>query len=173
MERDYIMKVVCESTLAPEAKIKKAVFECLVSILSSYYEKIAPYKQNIFNITVKVVKEDEESVALQAIEFWSSICDEEIDILEEYGVARTIGDDIVPLVMPFIEKNIRKPDWRQKERDIVPLVMPLIVTACKVAGISTVRACLAKLVTTCKVAGISTVRACLAKLMCWAYAFVI
>nr|GEY34741.1 importin subunit beta-1 [Tanacetum cinerariifolium] len=151
MERDYIMKVVCKSTLAPEAKIRKAV-----------------------------VKEDEESVALQAIKFWSLICDKEIDILEEYGdfveedqdhnegswniamaggtclglVARTIGDDIVPHVMPFIEKNIRKPDWRQRERDIVPLVMPLIVT-------------------TCKVAGISTVRACLAKLMSWAYASVI
>nr|GEX70363.1 hypothetical protein [Tanacetum cinerariifolium] len=109
MERDYIMKVVYSS-------------------LHVEY----------FNITAKVVKEDEESAALQAIEFWSSICDEEIDILEDYGVARTIGDDTVPLVMPFIEKNIRKPDWRQREGDIVPLVMPLIITACKVAGIKNV-----------------------------------
>nr|GEX42430.1 importin subunit beta-1 [Tanacetum cinerariifolium] len=30
-------------------------------------------------------------------------------------VARTVGDDIVPLVMPFIEENISKPDWRQRE----------------------------------------------------------
>nr|GEV83021.1 importin subunit beta-1 [Tanacetum cinerariifolium] len=171
MERDYIMKVVCESTLSPEVKIRQAAFECLVSISSSYYEKIAPYMQDIFNITAKAVKEDEEPVALQAIEFWSSICDEEIDILEDYGgdftadseipcfyfikqalpalvpmlletllkqeedqdqdegawniamaggtclglVARTVGDDIVPLVMPFIEENIQKPDWRQRE----------------------------------------------------------
>ncbi|KAE8698169.1 Importin subunit beta-1 [Hibiscus syriacus] len=124
----------------------------------------------IFNVTAKTVREDDESVALQAIEFWSSICDEEIDILEEYGgvngdsditcfyfikqalpalvpmllelllkqeedqdqdegawniamaggtclglVARTVGDDIVPLVVPFIEENIAKPDWRQRE----------------------------------------------------------
>nr|GEX42429.1 importin subunit beta-1 [Tanacetum cinerariifolium] len=171
MERDYIMKVVCESTLSPEVKIRQAAFECLVSISSSYYEKIAPYMPDIFNITAKAVKEDEEPVALQAIEFWSSICDEEIDILEDYGgdftadsevpcfyfikqalpalvpmlletllkqeedqdqdegawnlamaggtclglVARTVGDDIVPLVMPFIEENISKPDWRQRE----------------------------------------------------------
>ncbi|XP_076921898.1 importin subunit beta-1-like [Bidens hawaiensis] len=171
MERDYIMKVVCEATLSPEVKIRQAAFECLVSISSSYYEKIAPYMQDIFNITAKAVKEDEEPVALQAIEFWSSICDEEIDILEDYGgdytgdsdipcfyfikqalpalvpmlletllkqeedqdldegawnlamaggtclglVARTVGDDIVPLVMPFIEENITKPDWRQRE----------------------------------------------------------
>ncbi|KAJ4951417.1 hypothetical protein NE237_028249 [Protea cynaroides] len=171
MERDYIMRVVCESTLSPEVKIRQAAFECLVSISSTYYEKLAPYIQDIFNITAKAVKEDEEPVALQAIEFWSSICDEEIDIIEEYGgefsadsdipcfyfvkqalpalvpllletllkqeedqdqdegawnlamaggtclglVARTVGDDIVPLVMPFIQENITKPDWRQRE----------------------------------------------------------
>ncbi|KAJ4957322.1 hypothetical protein NE237_014105 [Protea cynaroides] len=171
MERDYIMRVVCESTLSSELKIRQAAFECLVSISSTYYDKLAPYIQDIFNITAKAVKEDEEPVALQAIEFWSSICDEEIDIIEEYGgefsaesdipcfyfikqalpalvpllletllkqeedqdqdegawnlamaggtclglVARTVGDDIVPLVMPFIQENITKPDWRQRE----------------------------------------------------------
>ncbi|MFQ6632226.1 hypothetical protein Gotur_008551 [Gossypium turneri] len=30
-------------------------------------------------------------------------------------VARTVGDDIVPLVVPFIEENVTKPDWRQRE----------------------------------------------------------
>ncbi|KAI4319408.1 hypothetical protein MLD38_033007 [Melastoma candidum] len=171
MERDYIMRVVCEATLSPDVKIRQAAFECLVAISSTYYEKLAPYIHDIFNITSKAVKEDEEPVALQAVEFWSSICDEEIDILEEYGgdfsgdseipcfyfikkalavlvpmlletllkqeedqdqdegawniamaggtclglVARTVGDDIIPLVMPFIEENIAKPDWRQRE----------------------------------------------------------
>ncbi|GFP93669.1 importin subunit beta-1 [Phtheirospermum japonicum] len=171
MERDYIMRVVCEATLSPEVKIRQAAFECLVAIGSTYYEKLAPYIQDIFNITSKAVLNDEESVALQAIEFWSSICDEEIDIREEYGgeftadsdvpcyyfikqalpalvpllletllkqeedqdqdegawnlamaggtclglVARTAGDDVVPLVMPFIENNLTKHDWRQRE----------------------------------------------------------
>ncbi|KAG7612857.1 Importin-beta N-terminal domain [Arabidopsis suecica] len=171
MERDYIMRVVCEATLSPEVKIRQAAFECLVSIASTYYEKLAHYMQDIFNITAKAVREDDESVALQAIEFWSSICDEEIDILEEYGgefagdsdvpcfyftkqalpglvpllletllkqeedqdldegawniamaggtclglVARAVGDDIVPHVMPFIEEKISKPDWRERE----------------------------------------------------------
>ncbi|PKA64706.1 Transportin-1 [Apostasia shenzhenica] len=171
MERDYIMRVVCEATLSPEVKIRQAAFECLVAISSTYYDKLAPYMQDIFNITAKAVREDEEPVALQAIEFWSSICDEEIDILDDYGsdftadsdipcfyfikqalpalvpmlletllkqeedqdqdegawniamaggtclglVARTVGDDIIPLVMPFMEGNISKSDWRQRE----------------------------------------------------------
>ncbi|CAI0552395.1 unnamed protein product [Linum tenue] len=172
VERDYIMRVVCETTQSTDVKIRQAAFECLVSISTMYYEKLAPYIEEIFKITSKAMKEDEESVALQAVEFWSSICDEEIDILEEYGgdfseagsnipcfyfikqalpalipllleailkqeedqdqdegawniamaggtclylVARTVGDDVVPLVMPFIEQNITKEDWRQRE----------------------------------------------------------
>ncbi|QHO29700.1 hypothetical protein HN51_018115 [Arachis hypogaea] len=171
MERDYIMRVVCEATMSPEPRIRQASFECLVSIAAMYYEKLAPYIQDIYNITAKAIRGDDEPVALQAIEFWSTICDEETDILEDYVgessgdsdipcfyfikqalpalipllletllkqeedqdldegawniamaggtclglVARTVGDDIVPLVMPFIEENITKPDWRQRE----------------------------------------------------------
>eukprot|EP01018_Ginkgo_biloba_P007970 Gb_04236 [translate_table: standard] len=171
MERDYIMRVVCEDTMCADVRIRQSAFECLVSISSMYYDKLVPYMQDIFSITAKAVKGDEERVALQAIEFWSSICDEEIDILEEYGedfsgdsevpcfyfikqalpalvpmlletllkqeedqdldegawnlamaggtclglVARTVGDDVVPLVMPFVQENISKQDWRCRE----------------------------------------------------------
>ncbi|KAH9556956.1 hypothetical protein CY35_07G060100 [Sphagnum magellanicum] len=171
MERDYIMRVVCEATLSPDSRVRQAAFECLVSIGSTYYEKLAPYMQDVFAITSKAVKEDEEPVALQAVEFWSSICDEEIEIQEEYSgdftgdsevpyfqfikqalpalvpmlletltkqdeeqdqeegawnlamaggtclglVARAVGDDVVPLVMPYVQENVSKPDWRCRE----------------------------------------------------------
>ncbi|XP_057947750.1 importin subunit beta-1 [Malania oleifera] len=170
MERNYIMKVVCETAVSKEAEIRQAAFECLVSISSTYYEVLEPYMQTIFDLTSNAVRGDEEAVALQAIEFWSSICDEEIEF-EEYGgaesgdsapphsrfiekalsslvpmlletllkqeeeqdqddgiwnlsmaggtclglVARTVGDAIVPLVMPFVEANILKPEWRSRE----------------------------------------------------------
>ncbi|KAK9289357.1 hypothetical protein L1049_007512 [Liquidambar formosana] len=170
MERNYIMKVVCETAMSKEAEIRQVAFECLVSIASTYYEVLEPYMQTLFELTSNAVKGDEESVALQAIEFWSSICDEEIELQEyeiaESGdsgpphsrfiekalsslvpmlletllkqeedqdqddsiwnlsmaggtclglVARTVGDAIVPLVMPFVEANILKMDWRCRE----------------------------------------------------------
>ncbi|XP_071738286.1 importin subunit beta-1-like [Rutidosis leptorrhynchoides] len=169
MERNYIMKVVCETAMAKEADIRQAAFECLVSIASTYYDVLEPYMQTLFNLTASAVKGDEEGVALQAIEFWSSICDEEIELQDfetgESGdssphsrfiekalpllvpmlletllkqdedqdqedgiwnvamaggtclglVARTVGDAIVPLVMPFVQENISKPDWRSRE----------------------------------------------------------
>ncbi|OVA02769.1 Importin-beta [Macleaya cordata] len=171
MERNYIMKVVCETAMAKEAEIRQVAFECLVSISSTYYDVLEPYMQTLFELTSKAVKEDGEPVALQAIEFWSSICDEEIE-LQEYGgaesgdsapahscfiekalsslvpmlletllkqeedqdqddgvwnlsmaggtclglVAKTVGDSIVPLVMPFVQENIvNTTDWRRRE----------------------------------------------------------
>ncbi|CAH9061420.1 unnamed protein product [Cuscuta europaea] len=171
MERDYIIKVVCEATTAKEVEIRQAAFECLVSIASTYYEVLEPYMQIIIDLSSKAVKEDVEAVALQAIELWSSICDEEIELQDyeedsesgESGaqhsrfiekslpflvpmlletllkqdedqdhdddiwnlamaggtclglVSRTVGDAVVPLVMPFVETNILKPEWRSRE----------------------------------------------------------
>lgn len=169
MERNFIMKVLCDTTGSNELVIRQTAFECLSSISTIYYEHLQPYMQTLFTLTANAVKGDQEPVALQAIEFWSSICDEEIDLQEEYGdddaatsshfhfiekalpslvpmlletllkqeeeqdqddaawnlsmaggtclglVARTVGDAIVPLVLPFIEGNISKPDWRARE----------------------------------------------------------
>ncbi|CAN6483668.1 unnamed protein product [Victoria cruziana] len=170
-ERDYILKVVCEATASSNTKVRLAAFECLVSIASAYYSKLASYMKDLFIITAKAIKEDNEHVALQAIEFWSTICDEEIDILEGSGayvngdlnapcsyfikqalpvlvpmlletllkqvdgqdqdegawnismaggtclglISRTVGDEIVPFVVPFVEDNITKPEWRRRE----------------------------------------------------------
>lgn len=69
------------------------------------------------------MKEDKESVALQAIEFWSSICDEEIDILEDYGGDFTGDSDIpcfyfikqvLPALVPMLLETLLK---QEKDQD--------------------------------------------------------
>jgi hypothetical protein len=50
-----------------------------------------PRPQEIFNLTVKAIKEDEEEVALQAIEFWSTLCDYELELEEEGEDAEEVG----------------------------------------------------------------------------------
>lgn len=51
-------------TLSVGVHTQQAAFEYLVSISSTYYEKLAPYMQDFFGITTKAVKSDEELVAL-------------------------------------------------------------------------------------------------------------
>jgi len=102
------MQVVCEATQASDSKTRVAAYECLVKITSLYYAKLAAWMQNIFNvsyiqsfsifppsvffllsspvllkITLEAIRKDEPAVALQAVEFWSTVCDVEIDILME------------------------------------------------------------------------------------------
>jgi len=96
VERNYIMEVLCNAAVSPEPKVRTASMECLVKIASLYYDKLAFYMQKIFNITldsIKNVKEDTEEVALQAIEFWSTVADEEIYLLEEAAEAAELKQE--------------------------------------------------------------------------------
>ncbi len=51
VERNVIMKVVCEATQAPDANLRVAAFQCLVKIAAFYYDKLASWMQNIFNVS--------------------------------------------------------------------------------------------------------------------------
>lgn len=171
VERNYIMQVVCESAVSPDNRVRVASMECLVRIAGLYYDKLAPYMQKIFNLTLEAIKKDEESVAQQAVEFWSTVCDEEMYLMEEAEeaaemkvapprqcqnfirgamkylvplltetltrqedepdedtwnvamaagtclalVAMTVGDEVVPFVMPFVQQCINNDNWKFRE----------------------------------------------------------
>lgn len=44
-ERNYVMQMICEGTIAPDAKVREASFECLVKIAAHYYAKLPAYMQ--------------------------------------------------------------------------------------------------------------------------------
>jgi importin subunit beta-1 len=90
-ERNYIMSVVFECTQSTDQKVKVAGFECLVKIASLYYAKLPQYMQQLFNVTLESIKSGAEPVALQAIEFWSTICDEELYLMEEIADDNEMG----------------------------------------------------------------------------------
>ncbi|KAK3246773.1 hypothetical protein CYMTET_43703 [Cymbomonas tetramitiformis] len=164
-ERNYIMQVVCEATLCSEMKVRRAAYECLVKIHEYYYDEMANYIKEVFNLTVNAARTDEEDVALQAIELWSTLCEREMP--EDYEVedefvnhkfvkqavaglvpmlletltkqdedsaededawtlsmagaaclqlcAKTVEDDIVPLVLPYVEHAAVKTTWRDRD----------------------------------------------------------
>ncbi|GFH57808.1 hypothetical protein CTEN210_14284 [Chaetoceros tenuissimus] len=82
-ERDMILQAICEATQSADAKVREAAYECICQIAYQYYDKLADYMVTLFNLTTTAIKEDAENVALQAIEFWSTLCEEEIDLIEE------------------------------------------------------------------------------------------
>ena len=83
-DRDFMMYVVCEGTMAQQKELRLGFYECLVKIANTYYEFLPAYMQDIFNLTLQTIKneKEEEEVQLQAVEFWCTICDREIALNE-------------------------------------------------------------------------------------------
>lgn len=106
------MQVVCEATQSPSSDVQVAAFACLVRIMHLYYDYMKFYMERALfgvrdlfpigrvrfglneadtctpvrflpQLTVLGMKHADENVALQAVEFWSTVCDEEIELALE------------------------------------------------------------------------------------------
>ncbi|KAK6202673.1 armadillo-type protein [Scheffersomyces amazonensis] len=79
-ERNYIMQVVCEATQADDPELQASAFGCLSRIMATYYKYMSLYMEKaLYGLTVSGMKSTDENVSCMAIEFWSTICEEEIE----------------------------------------------------------------------------------------------
>ncbi|EYE98937.1 karyopherin beta [Aspergillus ruber CBS 135680] len=91
-ERNYIMQVVCEATQADDLRVQAGAFGCLNRIMGSYYEKMRFYMEKaLFGLSIMGMKSEEEDVAKLAIEFWCTVCEEEIAIEDDNAAAQAEG----------------------------------------------------------------------------------
>jgi importin subunit beta-1 len=85
-ERNYIMEVVCKATQAEDLRIQSDAFGCLNRIMALYYEKMRFYMEKaLFGLSIMGMKSEEEDVAKLAIEFWCTVCEEEIEIDDDHA----------------------------------------------------------------------------------------
>ncbi|XP_064598231.1 importin subunit beta-1-like [Liolophura sinensis] len=91
-ERHFIMQVVCEATQSQDTRVSVAALQCLVRIMSLYYQYMEHYMgPALFAITMESMKSDVDEISLQGIEFWSNVCDEEVDLAIEASEAAELG----------------------------------------------------------------------------------
>ncbi|KIZ03724.1 Importin subunit beta-1 [Monoraphidium neglectum] len=154
-ERNYIMQVVCQGTVASDVRIRVQSFACLHEIAANYYARLPPYMQEVFNLSVKAIKEDEEDVALQAVEFWSTLCDYELELEEEGEAAEETNHNFIKAVTPhlvpvLLEQLVKQEEGQEQDEstwnlamsagtclglvarvagnDVVSVVMPFVTT---------------------------------------------
>lgn len=83
-ESQIIMTQICNNTQHPDARLRQKAFECTWRVADLYYEKLQPFMQHLFKITLKAVSSDPvQEVSLQALEFWLTVCDREADLIAE------------------------------------------------------------------------------------------
>ncbi len=80
-ERDAIMRAICEATQSQDLKIRERAFECFTTVGELYYEKLQPYFDTLFTLSTNAIRTDDQAVGMQAIEFWTTVCDREIDAI--------------------------------------------------------------------------------------------
>lgn len=90
-ERNAIMTSICETTLSSDVEVKVGALECLVKTMSLYYEHMQGYMQALYGITLQAINADSsdsegEKVVLQGIEFWNTVCEKELDIMEQIEI---------------------------------------------------------------------------------------
>lgn len=125
-ERNYLMQVVCEATQAEDAELQAAAFGCLCKIMSLYYFLMKPYmEQALYALTISTMQSSNEKVASMAVEFWSTICEEEIDIayelaqfpqspLQSFNFALASIGEVVPNLLNLLTRQNEDPeddDW--------------------------------------------------------------
>ncbi|KAI9834003.1 MAG: karyopherin beta [Phylliscum demangeonii] len=80
-ERNYIMQIICEATQANDTRVQRGAFGCLNKIMNIYYDKMQFYMEKaLFGLTIMGMKSEDEDVAKLAVEFWSTVCEEEYSI---------------------------------------------------------------------------------------------
>lgn len=153
-ERTAIMQVVCEATQCNDVQVRIKAFECIATIAELYYGKLGQYMEAIFQLTSAAITTDDSLVGQKAIEFWSTVCDTEADLVEALSegaeldvpylrIAEQAADQVVPILLGALtkqEEDLSDDSWnismaaaacieslaKAIEDKIVDLVIPFI-----------------------------------------------
>ncbi|KAJ3220339.1 karyopherin beta [Dinochytrium kinnereticum] len=116
-ERNYIMQIVCEATQSTDDELVISAFECLVKIMYLYYDYMLFYmKQALIALTMEGMKSQNEKVAMQSLEFWSTVCEEEAFRVQDSGgypsqdFARSVCKQLVDVLVYLLTKKDENDD---------------------------------------------------------------
>ncbi|ODV83247.1 hypothetical protein CANARDRAFT_9821 [[Candida] arabinofermentans NRRL YB-2248] len=129
-ERNYIMQVVCEATTASDYELQALAFGALARIMSLYYSYMGIYMEKaLYSLTVAGMESSNDKVACMAVEFWSTVCEEELEIalqkeemgdsidqsdLVSYNFALVAITDVLPTLLVLLTRQNSDPeddDW--------------------------------------------------------------
>eukprot|EP00760_Papus_ankaliazontas_P022241 PhM_4_TR18823/c0_g1_i1/m.48373/K14293/KPNB1, IPO1; importin subunit beta-1 len=83
-ERNYIMDTILGNAAGREDRTVATAIECLCCIAYEYYTNLEPYMNRIFDVTTRALSNpDNEPAVMNSFLFWSTVCDVEVDLLEQ------------------------------------------------------------------------------------------
>jgi importin subunit beta-1 len=95
-ERNVIVKNIVDAAVAADVSIRTAAFECLVQVANLYYEKVEDYMTTIWELTSRAIANDVDAVGREAVEFWCTLCECEIEIQQSGGPNKFFMKRVLP-----------------------------------------------------------------------------
>lgn len=122
-ERDFIMTVVNElCRFQASDAVQIAAFECLVQIATEYYDFLMPYMNTLGPLTWETIKGAPEKVAIPAMEFWSTVCDEELYLSELASSGQTgqrasltLIHQALPFLVPLLTETLTRQQSEEED----------------------------------------------------------
>ena len=97
-ERNYLMTVICNLTQSSSDQVNSLALECLNKIVSLFYPLMEEYMAvALIPISLKALESRQEMTVMQAIEFWSNICQCELSLPDD-SLKELLGEGSVSLV---------------------------------------------------------------------------
>lgn len=126
-ERNYIMQVVCEASTSDDKELQALSFAALAKIMSLYYDFMGIYMEKaLYSLTVNGMKSSDDRVACNAVEFWSTVCEVELEIQINKDSSENPDDeicfnfaliaisDVLPVLLSLLTKqndDFEDDDW--------------------------------------------------------------
>lgn len=119
-ERNFIMQVVCEATQADSKELQAAAFGCLARIVQLYYQYMSIYMEKaLYVLSINGMQSPDDNVACMAIEFWSTICEEEFDLGFQQQEYTDRGEQAPPELVSYNFTLL-------SSRDVLPVLLNLL-----------------------------------------------
>jgi importin subunit beta-1 len=113
-ERRLLLAHIIASCSFPHMEVRVKAMQCLVEISREFYDYLTEHIEDIGKVTFTAMRLDESDVALQALEVWSSLCDEEIskreNALEYKGFIKTAAPGLVNVLLENLSKKTESDD---------------------------------------------------------------
>uniref|UniRef100_A0A0G4HGA9 Importin N-terminal domain-containing protein n=1 Tax=Chromera velia CCMP2878 TaxID=1169474 RepID=A0A0G4HGA9_9ALVE len=114
-----------DPALEADLKLKVACLECLVQITSRHYQHLMPYMQKFGEITWNTIKTNRDAIAIPALEFWSSLAEEEMYLLDEQAALEEEKKMAQESGGP--PPNSSAPMCQEFTRQALPFLLPILL----------------------------------------------
>ncbi|CDR97859.1 importin beta subunit, putative [Babesia bigemina] len=124
-ERDAIVRAICYNSAPGNGPdVRAAANDCLVQLITDYYELIGPCLQFIVPLLWQAIDTCVDEIAIPAFEFWNTICETEIQLeFENPDANQHIIQQVISYLLPKILHTMTLHEYEDFDSDTWTLPM--------------------------------------------------